>query len=599
LLNCDVTGKKRTGCVCGINQGVVTQTTADCDITGQGWYAGGLVGRNAGTVSESSARGTVTGDQYVGGLAGIQTGEVQDSVARCDVTGEYSVGGLCGHTSGVVKNSHYNVETVKINGDHQLTVGGLFDEQYQDWQENDRHLDITDYDSLERDGETYTLSTTQGVRDALGFTQGPGNDWKLTADIDLRDADSALYIPYLAGDFDGNDHTITIDIQFVSVAQVGFIGINQGGDITAISVAGEVSGVGPTGGLVGTNRDGVVRNSSASVDVEGSSGIGGLIGSNGGRISNSSASGNVGGVQFVGGLVGSSSGEIAKSAASGDVLGEKGDFGTYKAGGLVGWNQGSVTESFASGAVTGEGFIGGLVGKNGQSVQNSYASGDVTGNDAVGGLVGQISYGTVETSFATGSVTGESQVGGVAGDADRGVTGAYWNSESTGQDVGTGGDTDGVTDLTTEEMQGESAKQNMDALDFETVWTTVTDPADYPQLLWEPLESSSSQSDTAGSDSQGESDEDDTPESGSDAQSDEDGTVETETDGASDEDGTVETETDELDEDDASRTDEEAKSGGGDDGFGPGFGIGSALAGCGGLGYLLKRRHSTEESGHD
>jgi hypothetical protein len=105
---------------------------------------------------------------------------------------------------------------------------------------------------------------------------------------------------------------------------------------------------------------------------------------------------------------------------------------------------------------------------------------DVTGSGSVGGLVGyNFNTATVEKSYATGSVSSASRVGGLVGfnrdNAD--VEQSYWDRESTGQDSGAGG-----TGLSTSEMQGASAADEMTDLDFSAVWATVTDPDDYPVL---------------------------------------------------------------------------------------------------------------------
>ena len=50
------------------------------NITGDGFFVGGLVGRNAGGVSDSYATGNITGEgDYVAGLVGRNDGDVVDS----------------------------------------------------------------------------------------------------------------------------------------------------------------------------------------------------------------------------------------------------------------------------------------------------------------------------------------------------------------------------------------------------------------------------------------------------------------------------------------------------------------------------------------
>jgi PKD repeat protein len=83
----------------------------------------------------------------------------------------------------------------------------------------------------------------------------------------------------------------------------------------------------------------------------------------------------------------------------------------------------------------------------------------------------------VSESFATGAVTGSSDVGGLVGENIGTVTGAYWDTQATGQSQSAGG-----IGLNTTQMQGASAAQNMDALDFTNTWRVMTNPPGYPEL---------------------------------------------------------------------------------------------------------------------
>ena len=75
-------------------QSWVRYSHATGDVTG-GDLAGGLVGKNEGSLEYVYATGMVTGDDYVGGLAG--SGEVVRGYATGDVTGANFVGGLAGN----------------------------------------------------------------------------------------------------------------------------------------------------------------------------------------------------------------------------------------------------------------------------------------------------------------------------------------------------------------------------------------------------------------------------------------------------------------------------------------------------------------------
>jgi hypothetical protein len=86
---------------------------------------GGLVGSNAGTVSNCHASGNVTGDSDVGGLIGHNAGTVSDSYSSASVTGNSSVGALVGWNYGAVSDS-FSTGNVTGNSD----VGGLVGANY-------------------------------------------------------------------------------------------------------------------------------------------------------------------------------------------------------------------------------------------------------------------------------------------------------------------------------------------------------------------------------------------------------------------------------------------------------------------------------------
>jgi hypothetical protein len=338
------------------------------------------------------------------------------------------------------------------------------------------------------------------------------------------------------GTFDGQGYNITdLSIERDSGNRVGVFGVVNNGEITNVSVVnasviaqgivgsligfarrestvsgsyatGNVSGGGVVGGLVGGNR-GTVTESYATASVNGPSRLGGLVGRNGGTITNSYATGSVSGDGRIqtraGGLVGRNTGMISNSNSSASVEGNE------SLGGLVGLNEGTVNKSYSSGSVDGEDLVGGLVGNNldGSTVSESYAIGSVSGSFRIGGLVGR-NNGTVEKSYARGSVDGFEEVGGLVGGNRAGsavsesyatgsvngsfdvggliglnaapVIDSYWDTESTGQPT-----SDGGTGLTTSEMTGTAATSNMQGFDFTNTWVAVTNPDDYPILVWQ------------------------------------------------------------------------------------------------------------------
>ena len=326
----------------------------------------------------------------------------------------------------------------------------------------------------------------------------------------------------------------------------GLVGEN-GGTIEGCYTTGELIGTDggrSFGGLVGDNFQGRIENSHSAADVTAEAGtrVGGLVGNNlfDGEISSSHATGTVAGETAVGGLVGlSEDAEISSSHATGTVSGE-----SRRVGGLVGVQfQDEITMSYATGdvAAAGANEVGGLVGENIGTISESFATGSVGGSNTVGGLVGEHSFGevtmcfadtaveaadenaeiggfvgnlnageTISQSYALGSVEAEDarSLGGFAGESNGDITecyaavevsgsgtevggfiaelegslpeGSYWDTEVSGQS-----ESPAAIGLSTDEMQGNDAAENMAALDFDETWDVVTDPDDYPILQFQ------------------------------------------------------------------------------------------------------------------
>ena len=461
-----------------INIGVVNAT-----VIGDS-FVGGLVGGNVGTVSNSYSTGTVTGDYNTGGLVGVNSGTVSSSYSTASVTGEMCIGGLVafnnestlsnsyftGSVTGdlgvgglvafnyesIVSNSYYNYDEVLINGDNIITIGALFGEDFEEWLANDKFLDVNE--RLSQENGYYLVNNITDFKELLAFGQNCSLKFRLAKDLDLG-GDPNFYIPYLAGEFDGNGHKISdLSFNFDSVSHVGLFGyLAPCGKVDQTSVDDvNVTGASFVGGLVGTNWEGTVSNSYSTGNVTGSAtrshysyeeSVGGLVGANWeGTVSDSHSIGSVSGKEQVGGLVGDNyQGAVSKSSFNGNVTGV--DF----VGGLVGWNKvGTVSNSYSTGRVNGSRSVGGLAGQNYGTVSNSYSTGSVNGSRSVGGLAGCNNHGTVYNSYSTGNVTGgDEQVGGLVGwnEIFGTVSNSFWDIETSGQGTSAGG-----TGKTTAEM---------------------------------------------------------------------------------------------------------------------------------------------------
>lgn len=381
----------------------------------------------------------VTGEQYVAGVVGNNSGTLSSSYFSGSVTGEQWLGGLVGGNAGTVSNSYYNYDEVLINGENMITIGALFTEDFQQWLASAKLLVVDQ--SLSQENGYYLLNDVNDFKELLAFGQYSFLRFRLTNDLDLG-SEVNFYIPYLAGEFDGNGHKIrgwTFDSD--SLSQVGLFGyVAPSGKITQLDVENvNVTGTCVVGGLAGGNN-GVVSDCYCSGYVSGDDYVGGVIGCNlAGSVSNSFSTGSVAGKRDVGGLVGINEGALTNCHSSCGVT------GSYSAGGLAGTNKGSVANSYSTGSVTAAYSVGNLVGVNEGDLSNSYSSGTVTGWYSVGGLAGVNSQ-TVSNSYSIASVTGRSEVGGLIGSnqgpvRDSHVTGDVFGEQDVGGLIGSNHDT--------------------------------------------------------------------------------------------------------------------------------------------------------------
>ena len=253
-------------------------TLEDVNVTGH-IRAGALVGRNAGSIIDSSATGAVSGAQYIGGLVGASVqpgGVIVGSTAGVEVTASsggdgFYMGGLVGLNAGPIIDSH---TTGDVSGVYSY-VGGLVGE-------NKGVRGVNRISGSTASGAA--TGTGDLVGGLVGWNNGPISSSHATGNVN-----GGNWVGGLVGSNNGSD------------------GVNR---ISGSTAGGAVTGTGsPVGGLVGFNN-GPISSSHATGDVDGSAQVGGLVGSNSGfrginRISGSTAAGAVtGDGSRVGGLVG-------------------------------------------------------------------------------------------------------------------------------------------------------------------------------------------------------------------------------------------------------------------------------------------------------
>jgi hypothetical protein len=215
ITNLVITGGSHLGLFGQLGNGAVVKNLGviDVNITGSGYYVGGLVGLNDGEVSNCYSTGTVSGGIYdVGGLVGRNefNGTITTSYSISIVNGTgFHIGGLVGrNTYGSIVTSY---STGSASGDHD--VGGL--------------MGTNSYGNIINCNSTGTVSGDHDVGGLVGWN------------------------------FEG---TITTSYSTVMVTGTGyyiggFVGINHGGSIANCYSTGAVNGNDGfgVGGLVGIN----------------------------------------------------------------------------------------------------------------------------------------------------------------------------------------------------------------------------------------------------------------------------------------------------------------------------------------------------------
>jgi len=412
----------------------------------------GCVGEGGFIDDIAVVNAAITGRQCVAGLVGSNLGSLSNCYFSGSVSGDHCLGGLTGVNSGIIRNCHYNHSEVVINAVNAVTIGALFAEDFEQWLASGKFLDIGQ--RLPQENGCYLVNDVGHMRELVAFGQDSSLRFRLTNDLDLG-GEANFYIPYLAGEFDGNGHKIiNLTVNSDSASQVGLFGyLAPGGKVTQLDVenvdvtgtyiaaglvggnngivsdcycSGDVAGDDCVGGAIGYNWNGSVSNTYSAGTVAGERDVGGLIGINGGALTNCHSTSTITGWDSVGGLAGTSKGSVANSYASGTVA------AWYSVGSLIGVNEGSLTNSYSSGSVAGWYSVGGLVGVNSETLSNSYSMATVTGKADVGGLVGS-NRGPVRYSYATGTVAGEQDVGGLVGSNHDTVRNSYATNAVIGE----------------------------------------------------------------------------------------------------------------------------------------------------------------------
>jgi hypothetical protein len=228
------------------------------------------------------------------------------------------------------------------------------------------------------------------------------------------------------------------------------------------------------------------------IDLPGSDHVG-LFGYSTGHISNLGLidAKVIGGFYDSGILIGQGRGVVSNSFSTGSVscVNEEGCL----TGGLIGmWFGGPITNCYSTANVTSFGAAGGLIGDiepgSGIVISNSYSTGNVAGVNMVGGLIGYFGGGIISNSYSTGNVSGNDDVGGFLGYNGGVITNCFWDNETSGQEVGVGGEgasQEGVTGKTIVDMR------NINTFirgSWDISMSTTDLNKGYPYLAWQGVE---------------------------------------------------------------------------------------------------------------
>ena len=122
LLDVNVSGNQTgvfTGSLVGYNRGGTIHNSCMTGKVSRGFYTGGLVGLNIGTINNSYSIGSVSASAngaQVGGLVGQGGGTIRNSYSSGQVTGGSDSGGLVGVLFGTISNSYSTVQAQALVG---------------------------------------------------------------------------------------------------------------------------------------------------------------------------------------------------------------------------------------------------------------------------------------------------------------------------------------------------------------------------------------------------------------------------------------------------------------------------------------------------
>ncbi len=265
---------------------------------------GGLTGMLAlGLTENSFSKANISTNQIAGGIIGIGllSGILNSHYIGNNIQGE-TKGGLIGMvTYTVINNSFYNYNLSLLNGEKRITLGALYEEQFNEWLTNNKYLNISKY--LSKNGEQYLINNVSDLKQLLAFGQDNSSNFKLMQNINLIN-ESNFYIPYFSGKFDGNGKTMgNLSINLSSFSNIALFGILWG-NLTNLGLENiSIKGNNNLGAFCSENL-GEISNVYSTGKIQGNDSIGGICGNNYEMIINAYSLVNITGINKTGGIVG-------------------------------------------------------------------------------------------------------------------------------------------------------------------------------------------------------------------------------------------------------------------------------------------------------
>ena len=433
------------GILVGRNDGIISNCSATGNVTGND-YIGGLVGNNYGTVSNNYVTGNITGNNYIGGLVGNNDDTVINCYATGNVTGNNYIGGLVGDNSGGTLSISY--ATSNVSGSH--FVGGFVGYKYTGYVikcyatgavSGDDHVGgfigynyggvSTCYYSGST-GDDYATETSEDNFTDYNFISGAsGLNWNSVSNLITTEEDP----DYVWRIIDGYTlpffqyQEIDIDVLYsggLGTTEHPYL-LSTDADIDELSATPENWSM----NFTLTNNITLVGNHTRiGNDVTKFTGD---FNGNGYVIKNLTIYTE----DFDTGFFG----HTAASTNIHDLGIETSSEGVYstnnRVGGLVGYNYGTVSNCSVTGNVTGNDYVGCLIGRNYDgTIINSSSSGNVTSSAGdVGGLIGY-NFGIIDNCSSSSTIfvknSANYNIGGLIGYNSNNISNSYATGDVTG-----------------------------------------------------------------------------------------------------------------------------------------------------------------------